>query len=115
MPPALYFDQHVKQAVVDELRARGVDVLTAYEDETSEFKDTDLLDRATSLHRVLFSQDKDLLIEAARRQREGIAFAGIIYGHQLLVSIGKCVEDLELIAQLNSLEDMMNSVTYLPL
>jgi hypothetical protein len=41
-------------------------------------EDPRLLDRAGELGRVLFSQDEDLLIEAARRQREGIHFAGVI-------------------------------------
>ena len=64
------------------LRLRGVDVLTAYEDGTSELADVALLDRAGELGRVLFARDDDLLAEAAQRQREGIPFRGIIDAHQ---------------------------------
>ncbi len=52
-------DVHVKRAVTDGLRLRGVDVMTAQEDGAAEFEDSALLDRATELGRVLFSQDDD--------------------------------------------------------
>lgn len=41
----------------------------------------------------------DLLAEARRRQTEGIRFAGFIYSHQLRSPIGRCIEDLELLAK----------------
>lgn len=53
----LYFDHHVPAAVVDGLRRRGVDVLTAFEDGYHEKPDDELLTRATALDRILFSQD----------------------------------------------------------
>jgi len=61
------------------LRLRRVDVLTAQEDGTRQFSDPDLLDRATTLNRILFTRDEDLLREAARRQLRGEFFAGVIY------------------------------------
>jgi hypothetical protein len=60
------------------LRLRGVEVLTAQEDGTSRLADPDLLNRATELGRVLFSQDEDLLREATLRQRQGTSFAGAV-------------------------------------
>jgi hypothetical protein len=42
-------------------------VLTAQEDGTGELPDPELLDRATELGPVLFTQDDDLLREAKRR------------------------------------------------
>jgi hypothetical protein len=74
-----------------------------------------LLDRATALGRALFTQDDDLLREAAARQRHGVAFAGVIYAHQLKVTIGQCIRDLELIATVNEPEDCANQMIYLPL
>ena len=55
--------------------------------------------RATALGRILFTRDDDLLREGALRQKRGESFAGIIYAHQLDVSIGQCVIDLELVAK----------------
>jgi predicted nuclease of predicted toxin-antitoxin system len=111
----LYADVHVRRAVTDGLRLRGVDVLTAREDGATELEDSRLLDRATSLSRVLFTQDRDLLNEANERQHAGLAFAGVIYAHQLTVTVGQCVADLELIAQCYEPEDLVNRVEYLPL
>ncbi len=89
--------------------------MTAQADGSAELDDPDLLDRATSLGRVLFSQDEDLLAEATRRQRGGIPFAGVVYAHQLFVTIGRCINDLELIAEVGTTEDLANRVQFLPL
>ncbi|MCX7839123.1 MAG: DUF5615 family PIN-like protein [Anaerolineae bacterium] len=115
MALALYMNQHVPRAITLGLRLRGVDVLTAYEDGASQMSDPDLLDRASALGRVLFTQDDDLLAEAARRQREGVPFNGVIYAHPLRVSIGICVHDLELVAQVGEQKDLQNHVLFLPL
>lgn len=115
MSVALYMDEHVHRAITAGLRLRGVDVLTAQEDGQRNVPDEVLLDRATELQRVLFSQDEDLLAEATGRQRDGIPFAGVVYAHQLRVPIGVCVRDLELIAKVATPEDLANRVEYLPL
>jgi predicted nuclease of predicted toxin-antitoxin system len=111
----LYMDVHVRRAVTTGLRLRGVDVLTAQEDNAGELDDSRLLERATKLERVLFTQDDDLLREAARRQQTGGRFTGIIYGHQLNITIGQCIDDLELIAQATESASWENQVVYLPL
>jgi predicted nuclease of predicted toxin-antitoxin system len=108
-------DVHVKRAVTDGLRRRGVDVLTAQEDGTNRLHDSELLDHATSLGRVLFSQDDDLLREATRRQEGGTPFAGVVYAHQLSITVGQTIHDLELIAKIYESEDIENGVEFLPL
>jgi hypothetical protein len=108
-------DQHVRVAVMVGLRQRGVEVLTADEDARSRLPDDLLLARATELGRVLFTQDRDFLDVAADWMRSGRAFAGLVYGHQLQVSIGAAVQDLELIAKAADPEDMRNRVYRLPL
>jgi hypothetical protein len=115
MPLAFYMDQYVPRAITLGLRLRRVDVLTAYEDGTSELDDAALLDRASEVGRVLFTRDDDLLAEAAKQQRAGIPFHGIIYAHQLRVSIGRCVQDLEIIAKAGEPADLLNGVMFLPL
>jgi len=108
-------DVHVRRAISESLRVRGVDILTAQADQTTRLSDPELLDRATSLGRVLFTQDEDLLSEATRRQRNGIHFAGVIYAHQLRVTLGQCINDLELLATIFEPSDMTNRVEFLPL
>ena len=112
---ALYMDHHVPRAITMGLRLRGVDVLTAYEDGASELDDSDLLDRAGELRRVLFTMDEDLLDEAVTHQREGVSFYGIVYAHQLRISIGACIRDLELIARVGEPDDLRDRVQFLPL
>jgi Protein of unknown function DUF82. len=64
MSVKLYMDVHIRRALTDGLRLRGVDVLTAQQDLADELSDDALLDRTTDLGRVLFTQDDDLLLEA---------------------------------------------------
>ena len=59
------------------LRLRGVDVLTAQEDGSRELGDAALVDRATTLGRIMFTRDDDLLREAAIRQKRGESFTGV--------------------------------------
>lgn len=115
MSLAFYMDHHVPRSITTGLRARGVDVLTAYEDGAHEMEDEELLDRAAELERVLFTRDDDFLVEAAKRQELGIPFYGVIYAHQLRVPIGRCIENLEIIAGVGEPSDLLNSVRYLPL
>ena len=115
MPIALYMDEHVPRAITNGLRMRSVDVITAQEDGRGGVDDHTLLDRAGELGRVLFSQDDDLLAEATKRQREDTPFSGVIYAHQLRITIGACVEDLEAIAKAGEPEDMDSRVEFLPL
>src|SRR5260370_38910557 len=96
MPVALYMDVHVRRAVTEQLRHRGVDVLTAVEDGCRRLPDNQLLERARALDRVLVTQDIRFRVQAEDWQRQGTPFAGLVYGHQQL-SVGQLVQDLEMI------------------
>jgi hypothetical protein len=115
MSIALYMDENVHRAITSGLRVREIDVLTVQEDRRIGFPDSKILDRATELKRVLFTQDDDFLAEANCRQLENIAFFGIIYAHKLRISVGDCIRDLEIIAKAANLEELANRVEYLPL
>ncbi len=114
MAVRLYMDHNVRRPITAGLRLRGVDVLTAFEDGSHELDDPDILDRAGELGRVLYTEDTDFLTEAATRQRQGIQFVGVIYGHQSLEVRG-CIDDLELIAKASEPEDLQSQLLYLPL
>ena len=51
-----YMDVHVPQAITDQLRRRGIDVLTAVEDASEELPDAQLLERSFTLERILFTR-----------------------------------------------------------
>ena len=110
-----YFDVHVRRAIAQGLRLRNIDVLTAQEDGAQELRDPELLDRATSLNRILFTQDSDFLKEATQRLKSGRSFSGIVYAHQLNASVSRCIADLELISQAVQFSELANKIIYLPL
>ncbi len=115
MSVPLYMDHNVPAAITNGLRVRGVDVPTALEDGHAMVPDPVLLDRATTLGRVLFTRDDDLIVEAVRRQQVGQPFGGVIYAHQLRIPIDIAIRDLELIAKAAEPEELANALQYLPL
>jgi hypothetical protein len=114
MSVSLYMDVHVPQAITDQLRTRGVDVLTAIEDGSNQLPDDELLERAQTLGRVLFTQDIRFKVLAEDWQRQGRPFAGLLFGHQLAGTIGQFVKDLELIAKASEPGDWAGVVERLP-
>jgi hypothetical protein len=115
MPLAVYMDVHVPLVITEGLRRRGIDVLTSQEDGTAELDDGSLLDRATALGRLLLTQDQDFLRIASDRQGSGIRFVGILFAHQQGASLGRIIEDIELIATCGEPGEFSDRVTYLPL
>lgn len=115
MSVGLYMDVHVPAAVTRGLLLRNVDVLPCQLDGTTELNDPELLDRARALNRVFVTQDEDLLAEATRRQRSGLTFSGVFYAHQLGITIGRFIYDLEVLALAGEPEDYAGRVEFLPL
>jgi hypothetical protein len=108
-------DHHVSAPITEGLRRRGIDVLTAHEDGAAELDDESSLERAYHLGRVLFSQDRDLLVIAHHWLETGREFSGLIYAHQLDITIGRAVRDLELLVQVLEPDDLRNHIEFLPL
>ena len=115
MSLAFYLDHHVPAAIADGLRQLQVDVLTVAEDGKADWNDDQLLERALELGRMVFTQDRDFLVLAARWQESRREFAGMVYGHQLRVTVGGAVRDIALIASVMTRADMRNRVEFLPL
>ena len=115
MTLAYYVDHYVPSAITRGLRDRGIEVLTAAEDGAEEWEDEAILERATSLLKTVFTQDRDFHVLAQQWQSTGREFAGVVYGHQLEVTIGKAIHDLELLAAVFDPSDILNRVEFLPL
>jgi len=114
MAVSFYMDVHVPHAITEQLRRRGVDVVTAIEDDCAELPDDRLLDQASNLGRVLFTQDIRFKSLAEDWQRQGRPFGGLLFGHQLGGTIGQFVKDLQLIAETSETEEWCNEIEYLP-
>ena len=115
MSLAYYFDQQVPRAIALGLQRLGIDVLTADEDDTADWPDERILERATALDRIVFSCDADFLELAADRLVRGVPFAGVVYAHQLQITIGQAVRDLELIARVLTADEIRNQIIHLPM
>ncbi|MBI5205296.1 MAG: DUF5615 family PIN-like protein [Nitrospirae bacterium] len=108
-------DVHIPKAITVGLRLRGIDVITAQEDNADTLSDSELMARATALNRVLFTFDDDLLKEAANRQKAGMLFSGVIYVSPLKVPIGTCIQNLEIISKAGEPQDIADRIEFLPL
>jgi hypothetical protein len=115
MAVAFYMDLHIPAAISEQLRSRGVDVLTAAEEKTNRLPDEELLQLASSLGRMMLTHDIRFRALAEGWQRRGKQFAGLAYGPAQGVSIGQYVRDLELMAKASDPEEWRNRVVYLPL
>src|SRR5688572_2802272 len=111
----LYMDVHIPMAITRQLRRRGVDVVTATEERTSQMEDEALLDLASESGRTIFTHDIRFKAHAEERQRNGTPFGGLIYGHAEGASVGQYVRDLELIAKACEESELRNSIVHLPL
>src|SRR5438876_352529 len=108
MPVSLYMDVHAPRAIAQQLRRRGVEVMTAAEDRTTELADAVVLERLRAMARPIFTQDIRFKALAEKWHQEGRPFAGLIFGHQLHGTIGQYVRDLELIAKASDPAYWMN-------
>jgi hypothetical protein len=109
-------DEHVPARITAGLRRLGVDCLTGVEDGTTGWPDDRLLQRATELGRVLYTNDVDFLAITADWLTAGREFAGVIYSRQFgMVGIGRAMFDLELVAKASEPGEWVNRVGHIPL
>jgi len=92
-----------------------MDVITAQDDGRDELDDPLLLDHATELDWALVTQDDDFLAEATRRMQAAIHFSGVIYAHQLGITIGRFIDALTLISLGADRDYIRNRIEWLPL
>ena len=111
----LYFDEDsMDRALVQAMRARNVDVITAFESEMIERTDQDHLDFATAQRRVLYSFNVGDFYQLHTSYLDGNKpHAGIILSRQQHYSVGEQMRRLlKLIATLSA-NDMENRVEFL--
>jgi hypothetical protein len=75
-------DEHVKSAIVEGLRRRGMDVVTAQERRQRQTEDAVLLESATADGRLLLTNDTDFLRIHAEWMAAGREHSGIVYWPQ---------------------------------
>jgi hypothetical protein len=104
-----YLDEHMRPAIAEQLRARGIDTLTTAEAGRAQqgLSDDDQLAFATAHQRVLVTEESDF----ARLAGAGQPHAGIVY-FPIQLSIGACIAYLELLALTTHPAEMHNQLLY---
>lgn len=104
-----YFDESVELGVSIQLAAGGLDVVSAHSLAGLGDTDSNHLERATQMGRVLCTYDTDFLILAS----QGIEHAGIIFAHQQKSSISGWVREIRALHGRLSAEEVVQQVIYL--
>lgn len=94
-----YFDEHVRQSVLDGVRGHNLDVLSAFEagQANKKISDEEQLAFATHLDRILVTNDTDFLNFKVVPQLLTGEHSGVIYIHQA-ASIGDQIRFLRYMA-----------------
>jgi len=111
MPRTLRFhlDEHCPHAIAEGLRRHGIDVTTSTDAGLLRASDEDHVAFGIAQGRVIFTEDDDYLVLAAR----GVTHCGITYCHQQTRSVGEIINSLVLIWQVYESAEMINRVEYL--
>jgi predicted nuclease of predicted toxin-antitoxin system len=111
MPRTIRFhlNEHCPHANAEGLRRLGIDVTTSTDAGLLRAPDEDHIAFGRSEGRVIFTEDDDFLVLAAR----GLPHAGIVYCHQQTRSIGEIIDGLTLVWEVYEPEEMVGRVEYL--
>lgn len=102
-------DEHIPQAVVSGLRARGIEVLGVVEQGLGGVADRDLLARCQRDRRVLLTNDHDFL-----GLPDDVDHAGIIYLTTQFASIGDVIRAVVRLLDTTPEEAFAGRVFYVP-
>lgn len=111
----LYIDEDAMDSdLVEALRARGVDVITAHQAGMIERRDEDHLEYAAREGRVLYSFNiRHFSRLHADRQSRGESHAGIIVALQQRYTVGEQMRRLLRLLAARSAEEMKNRIEFL--
>ena len=117
LPVRLLADENIPNAVVRQLQRkyRGtVDAVRAYDAGLTGISDAELLAWDAQQERVVITRDKATLTRVAyQRMAQNLPMPGVIVVTRK-VSMGRLLEDLSLIVECSSAEELANRVYYMP-
>ncbi len=103
-----YLDENVQTVIAEQLRRRGIEVVTVRDLNLLGDDDLNHMERATAMGYVFCTHDADYVDLAS----SGKEHAGIVFGQQHKRSIGDWVAFLELVHGVYDAEEMRNVVEY---
>lgn len=95
-------------AIVEGLKRRGVDTISARDMGKLGLTDEEQFEVATEIGAVILTHDADFLRLAIKRQHSGVVFV-----HRQKYSVGECIRRLKSLAETKSTRDMANKVLFL--
>ena len=99
--------------IIEALKKRGIEAWSARDVGNLGLKDEEQLEYACREKACLFITDDDFLRIAQKWSYQGKEHQGIIYVHPLKLSIGECVNNIELLANVLEIHEMKNHIEYL--
>jgi len=109
----IYCDENIESAIVEGLRRRGIEVISARDTGDLGKSDEYHLKRAYELGAVILTYDVDFLKIAHQKYQEGKEHKGILYAHPQDLSLGECIRLVELVTQVLTEEEMENRIEFL--
>jgi len=109
----VYCDENIESAIIEGLRRRGIEVISAKDIGDLGKSDEYHLERASKLGAVIITHDVDLLKISHHWNQEGKEHQGILYAHPLDLSVGECIRMVELVTQVLTEEEMKNHIEFL--
>ena len=106
----LYADENIERSIIEGLRRRKIEVVSAREFGYLGKPDEFHIKKASEIKAVTLTHDIDFLRMASRPE---VNHYGIIFSHPNSVSIGQCIRGVELIANILTDEDMTNHIEFL--
>ena len=106
----IYADENIEHSVIEGLRRRRIEIVSAKELGYLSKPDEFHLKKALEIKAVILTHDVDFLRMATN---SGVNHFGIIFSHPKNVSIGQCIRGVELIVNILTDEDMKNHIEFL--
>ncbi len=106
----IYADENIEKSIIEGLRRRKVEVISAKELGYAGKSDGFHIKKASELKAVILTHDIDFLRIATT---SGLSHRGIIFSHSKEVSIGQCLRGVELIVNVLTDKDMENHIEFI--
>jgi len=106
----VYADENIERTIIEGLRRRGIDIISAVEIGYKGKSDLFHIKKANEMKAVILTHDVDFLRIVDTMK---IKHRGIIFAHSKDLSIGECIRGVELIVNVLDEREMENHIEFL--
>lgn len=106
----IYADENIESSVIEGLRRRRIEVISALELGYLSKPDDFHIKKASEMKAIILTHDIDFLRIVSSPD---VKHSGIIFSHPEKVSIGQCIRGVELITSILTDKDMENHIEFL--